>query len=499
MRKRSISFMLVLLMMLLPACSESDVNNESEKPEETVSQPGETAETEPEIDELAAFHAAPEGDFEGHIFRTAAHDVHWIIHDQITAEEENGEVLNDAFYARQIAVEDKLNIGFESQFGVDAYNYILQQVRAQTDDFDAVWVDTVPAFTLAKVGMSYDLSTIEVIDFDADYWAPAYNDLVNIGSKRYAVYGDIHLGYHSAHFVVAYNKDILEQYPDMKSPYDLVKEDKWTWDALNEMSVGVYRDIDGNGESTLAKDQFGMTMHQNQLVYFQMSSGVQLLDKDENGMLYWNGVSEKFVDGFNRVGEILTKGNHNVVESITPGYSAYASSVLSSGLEGYTHIFSEGRALFNINAIGTYEYYRESDIDYGLVYFPKYEETQDRYYPVLYGHFHTLAAPSNMPDPERTGIILENLSAYSSATLKKSFIESVVYYKYARDAQTVEILEDLFSLGSYSDVAFIHNWGGVSGVVENLHSSGRGSIASVMQSISKKITSQLEDALEYLQ
>jgi len=84
------------------------------------------------------------------------------------------------------------------------------------------------------------------------------------------------------------------------------------------MSVGVYKDIDGNGESTLAKDQFGMTMHQNQLVYFQLFSGVQLLDKDENGRPYWNGVSEKFVDGFNKVGEILAKGNHNVVESITP-------------------------------------------------------------------------------------------------------------------------------------------------------------------------------------
>lgn len=57
-------------------------------------------------------------------------------------------------------------------------------------------------------------------------------------------------------------------------PYELVKENNWTWDKLNEMSSSVYRDLDGNGAVTFAKDQFGMTMHINQLSYFQMSSGV---------------------------------------------------------------------------------------------------------------------------------------------------------------------------------------------------------------------------------
>lgn len=173
---------------------------------------------------MAAFNAAPGGDYEGHVFRTAGYDLYWIIHDQITAEEETGEVINDAMYNRKIAVEDKLNITIESMFdaGLDTYDLMSKQLRAQTDDFDAVWTPTANAFTLAKQDMAYDLSTIDVIDFDADYWEPAYNDTINIGSKRFGAYGDIHLDYCSSHFVVAYNKGILEQYPDMKTPYETV-------------------------------------------------------------------------------------------------------------------------------------------------------------------------------------------------------------------------------------------------------------------------------------
>ena len=102
-----------------------------------------------------------------------------------------------------------------------------------------------------------------------------------------------------------------------------------------------------------------------------------------------------------------------------------------------------------------------------------------------------MTVPVTVSDPERTGNIIEWLNGKSYGVLKEAFIESTLYTKYAQDERSVGILKKMYEGSTYCDIAFLYDWGGVSGTVEKAHCNLRDNITSTLEGIGEKFTADV--------
>ena len=148
---KQIALFLALLMMgsALAACGSAETD--TDVPADTTAQETIAAETEdPLADNL------PEADYGGYSFRITT----W--YDKVGLEESTGEVLNDAIFRRDLAVEERYNIDIVSEF-VPNEEYVVcteairQSVIAGSSDWDAGFLHMVSASNAAPEGI-YELS-----------------------------------------------------------------------------------------------------------------------------------------------------------------------------------------------------------------------------------------------------------------------------------------------------------------------------------------------------
>jgi len=93
--------------------------------------------------------------------------------------------------------------------------------------------------------------------------------------------------------------------------------------------------------------------------------------------------------------------------------------------------------------------FRGSDLKYGILPEPKYTEDQDRYYCVS-PNGHALLIPYTNTDPERTGVVLEAMSYYSSNYYSDSALMPS-YFTITQQGKTA------IDPGSYRSLQIIHD------------------------------------------
>jgi hypothetical protein len=87
---------------------------------------------------------------------------------------------------------------------------------------------------------------------------------------------------------------------------------------------------------------------------------------------------------------------------------------------------------------------RATEFDFGIVPYPKLNPAQDRYYSYVDGHASMMGIPLILPNPEWTGIIIEELSFLSFRDILPVYYDVVLNVKLVRDEESVEMLEILF-------------------------------------------------------
>ena len=87
---------------------------------------------------------------------------------------------------------------------------------------------------------------------------------------------------------------------------------------------------------------------------------------------------------------------------------------------------------------------RKAEFNYGIVPFPKYDNSQRDYVSWIYGGAASCGVPYTNPDLERTGVVLENLAAFSHKFVKNEYYEVVVQTRTVRDSDSIEMLDIIF-------------------------------------------------------
>lgn len=474
----------MLASLLLVSCGTtaplSDVTETSDNSDSLVSDAQFDSEPTPDIpDDL---------DFEGETITILYRDE---MKNEFWTEESNGEVVNDAVFARNAAVEDRLNCTLEyiPNTSTDWYGgyqaVISNSILAGDEAYDIISGPSFHIPTLIVDGYLYDLSTVDYVDFNQPWWTQSLLETTSFGGKIYLVSGDISLGMIKYLHCTYFNKRLASDY-GIEDLYQTVLSGKWTVDKMNELCTDRTTDLNGDGQISLNDDSFGYVITNTTLWRAYIDAlGVNYLHIGSDGYPEFDFSDSRSFE----VCDLFTKW-------VGPGSSK--DIIIGQGNDSTYEIFKSGRALFVMGRfVDSETTYREMTDDYGILPIPKWDESQD-YHVTINGSESTFGIPVNSSKTDRLGAVLELLAYESYKTVTPAYYEEALKIKYTRDDTAAQIIDIIKNGARFNPTVQMSKLlGGTDYYIIECAVAGS-SLATKFASIEKSMTAKLDEVLELI-
>lgn len=455
-KKTSIIFISALIISVfigLTGCGESKIETENtptgtDVPEGDMRAAGEieNGETEHESAENLPYrgYVFPENDYGGYEFKITSMVFDGAINDIVT-ERENGDVINDAIYKRNLIVEEELNITISNiQMPIGQMNAAIRNsVSAGDNAFDIAFCNIVDSADLANRGIFMNLFDIAALDIRSPWWDQKVIADVSISDKLYFCLSDITVQPNQLAWVIYFNKAIMKDL-DLKEPYELVRKGEWTIDAMTELMKYAANDINGDGVFTQG-DRFGFIAFDSASNAFLNGANVRPINKNAEDYPVLNPPSENDNLAADKIKELFSRDSGNFLP-------------VAQGTETFS--FMRREALFISNNMVIIDVIRDMDDDFGILPYPKLDARQDSYYSNMGMNSASFGIPATTPDIERVGVIMNAMTAVSMDTVRPAYFEYTLNRKRARDDESLDMLEIITSSRIF-DVGLVYNWGGI--------------------------------------
>jgi len=346
------------------------------------------------------------------------------------AEEQTGDRMNDAIYEREMKTEEYLGVKLERHTVAshrDLAATVQQAAAAGDDSYQMALPHCIRGVSdMLTSGSLYNWNDLPYIDFTKDYYNQNFNDALSLGDKQFYAVSDYMISNPSC---ILFNKDMITDYK-LENPYELVYSGKWTFDKMYEMADAVTVDL--NGDSVMdINDQYGITGEGNWLLNcIPYACEIFLVDKTADGfkMAYY---SEKTIDVLEKFHSAL---NGDKSMFLWP-WSATPDPATQINMDS-------GRTLFQMYALYEIYKFRDSDVEFGILPFPKYDEAQDNYYTNDWGSL--MCIPASIADPDMVAKVIDYLSYISQDTTVPAYYDVTLGSKLARDEDSVAMMDIIF-------------------------------------------------------
>ena len=439
---------------------------------------------------------APEKDFENYEYRILSRGESYTLWEgtDAAAEEENGDLINDAVYKRNRTIEAKYNIQIINKPSSDILASARKAISSGTDEYD-IMMGALSGFAdaLSQGGMLADIKNIPYIDLAKPWYDQKANDDLTIAHKLYVTISDIGKVDKDATWSYLFNKQLIGDF-SLENPYQLVREGKWTIDKLLEMCKGVSRDLNGDGKMGF-EDMYGYAGETYNLYLGVLSSGSSITSKDPGDLPIYTGLDDAGINSFQKLLSML--GDKTLCLRADDYYSSGKEVWGGTGIMDTA--FKENRILFFDTSMARVVFYRNMDADFGIVPPPKRDEAQKEHIStVSVRSTNSLCFPVTVPDFERTGIITDALACESYHTLIPAYYDVQLKTKFARDDESSEMLDLIFA-GRKFDLALLYDWAGVTSAFEAAMQRNSPDIVSALEKIQEKVVAQIEKTIEAYQ
>lgn len=447
--------MLIILSVVLISCGKNDSGNSNNSQNDGESQ-NQNAQDNPENTETQKItYEIPDMDFEGYDFKALCREgwtIYWYCVD-VFAEAENGEPINDAVYKRNRILEDNFNITISEIRQSDVAGFAGKLIKSGSDDFDVMFPTLAGAGGMIQQGYLLNLYNVPYLDFDKPWWNKTTNDSLTCGHKLYAGVGSITTMTNDATWVCLFNKEIVR---DLGLPdhYQVVKDGKWTIDVLHQNARKATKDLNGDGEMT-PEDQWGAIGQYESAYCLFGASGQFIVEKDETDYPSLVLNNDRSVYAVDKIINLMTDKTCYI------NADDYTGKYENVWIEITTNAFAESRCLYLITNVEIVKNLRGMETNFGILPLPKTDETQEKYYNTMqYGNASCVALPITASNLERTGTVVEAWAAESVDTLTKAYYDINLKTKNARDNESEDMLDLIFST-RVIDQAMFFNWAGL--------------------------------------
>lgn len=429
--KKKITSLLLVLVMLLPAIVSC-----SEKPKGESNNSGNSDSSDTSTPETSEPNILDGLNFDGKEFRIQMSATDISSDDYMHGSDElTGDVVNDAVYSRNMAVEERLGVKLTYSDSNYNWNEVTTQIRnlvyAGTDDFELIVNDQLGMSTASIEKLLVNAYDCAYFDFEQPYWWNSYmKDLSVTNKSMYLLVGDYFIDVLRKSHVIYYNRNLYtDLFGDPDELYKTVIDGKWTYDVFLKYIDESYSDLNGNGKPD-ADDRYGMVIGGvgGSIFPFIYSSDTKFISRDADGI------------------PSLSMDNERMVQLYEKVYRTYYSegtrtNYTENGTDLHTK-FASGTALFiNTASIGDFDVFRDMADDIGLVPYPKLDENQKEYITVIHDTAEVGAIPTTCQNIDFASAVIQALCEETYKTVIPAYYETALKIKYVRDDYTAQMID----------------------------------------------------------
>ncbi len=489
--KKAISLILaaMLLLPLFAACSETPANDPSASSNPTAASDDVQAEPAEDVPETKLKDNLPADLSFGGADVRFAHMSGKERTQEIYVEEDDGDALNSAIYARNLKVEDRLDLTIVSVPADDTQALLRRTAQSGSDDFDLCAAYQYYAMGMATEGILRNWNDFQYVDTSKPWWAAQFTEACTIGGERlYFLTGDAALTMLRNMATMYVNNTIYTQYfGQISDLYSVVLEGGWTFDKMSEYCENVYTDVNGDGSAD-GGDIYGYgTTTLSMLDYSVAGAGLRWCEYDTDGYPYVTINNERTVN-------FVEKLYHLLYENI----GSYIAAPSVEGEADLVNKFKSDTLMFLPFRADISERLRDMESDYAIVPLPKYDEAQAEYSTGVHDSVSVFCVPiTNLTNADMTGAFMEAFASESYRGVTDVYFETLLKEKFARDAVTAEIF-DIIKNGVYFDFVLLHSSsiGDIGHMIRDVISAKSSDFASTYAKKEKVVNKQLGKLIE---
>ena len=483
MKRKTALLCLTALLAALVSCGGETAS----KPAETQSAQ-DSAATETEAVTEERLYPAYELDLGGADFHMYYFDEVYVcgwssdIPNDIMQTEETGDILADAVYRRNRAVEERYNVKLTADACLD-WNFtqtLGKSVSAGDSVYDAVFPNWQSMGAL--VSNRYLLPLDGLLDTSLPWWDEKSLSGFSFAGKTLALSGDLTFMDKLTDIVLFFNKQMAKDY-DLGDVYQTVIDRKWTFDYMMEICRMLSADLDSNGKYD-RNDRFGFSAQNDASYELFNAAGETFCAFDKDGIPYQSNTGERAISVLMRVYDFMDD-TQNYFNRQTSGLSVAETITM----------FKSNQVFVLMRPLQTIMELRSMDADFGIIPTPLMDDTQTEYATSIgYTVAIATALPADCKSPETSAAILDTMAAESYYSMNDVFYDMVLGSKVTRDDTSRQNLDIIFANHVY-DPGCIYDFGGM---VSNFLSYKKGMSGKITSTIEKYKPKVDADIVKYL-
>ena len=374
------------------------------------------------------------------------------------AAEESSTALESAIYRRNAYMKEKYNIDIvtdEMDSRTQAYDKLFAEYNAGDSTYDAAMMRTAEVAKLAAGGCLRDLNEVPHMDLSRDYWDQRANADLSIGGRMYYTTGDIGVQDNMVTHCMLFNKEMVRQY-GFDDPYELVKDGTWTLEALGTMVRAVGEDANQDGVYD-ENDVYGLMTWLDNVQAILAGAGERVCRVNDSGELELTLYNERVVNLYDDFTALIYDSSH----VFNYQYDNKTGDRSSSDVwdKNRVNMFNNNQAMFYFTMLTTVPRHRDSTTDFGILPYPKYDESQKNYgHGIGVNQCSFVCVPEMVKNDARTGFVLEELSYQGKKLLTPAYYEQTLIGQYTRDEESAAMLDLIFATRVY-DVGIYYTIG----------------------------------------
>jgi hypothetical protein len=337
-----------------------------------------------------------------------------------------------AVYERMTAVADTYQVIFDVNVragGLDS-NVVDSSAKTGVDVYDLIVDHGRFMFRNAAKNLLLDFADLPYVDTNQPWWNQEANETFRTaGGKLFTMTGDISYYSVGSAFAMFFNKDIIADIPELESPYEKVYNDEWTFAVFEEYVTTADSNLNGDNTGDIATDAFGYgTSWWRGPVQALYSTGERVLIRKNNE---WRFTINK---------DICNRMFFDIRELLFDSGVAYLHR--ADDYSKLRNAFMGDKVAFFDDNIHAASVFKGSDLNFGLLPWPKYNDEVEEYYSAVDAgtNLYGVLRNTSEANAKRVSVILEALAYYGSRDVMPFYYDTILSYQYLKDDDSIEML-----------------------------------------------------------
>ncbi len=351
-------------------------------------------------------------------------------------EDDIADPVNEAVWRRNNLVAERINVNITDPIQTAVDNSLIREVKISvtsgSDDYDIPIGHARFSIALLLENVLYRLDDLNYIDLEKDYWSEGVIENMALRGDHFWIVGDLSLHHYETTYIMMANAELWgNNHPD-KNLYQIVRDGKWTVDALRSYIAETYKDLNGNGEAD-KEDMYGYATNERHILtgfFFAQDVKYTAFDDEDTPSVALN--SEHTINVFEKTRELLYDDNNVYNEG-------------NSKSDYFNDLYINNRAMFTTAQFSTLaeDKVRAMEEDFYVIPMPKYDEEQEHYRTSQQDGTSIFGVLNTVPDDKIDAVAasLEVMASLGSQYVIPVYYDDVLKNKYSRDPETAEMID----------------------------------------------------------